>query len=580
MTTNNNLPVEPIKIFGENAGQNIGQFGSALTGTPNRTGDIEQIQALNAWGNGWAGGVISERNYPALEEMTGIQKVLSYHLAYIKQKGICEWDSTVTYFANTGFCQVNGVVYQSITDNNIGNNPTEDKESTHWKKVDLGGANTDLSNLTEEGEKHFLNKSQVTNCLLEIPQRVNVELNDGTLTLKAGFVVIVPYGTSEPTLEIGASLNGGEIVDISWDEQKLFYYVKYDEDINYSYSPAGTYQDVVCITNNGSCVSRGMRVNFSGDTVPTFSGNYATWYDTANNIVKWTDTSGSSWNEYNSLPFCIASVAPSLGFTSIDNIFNGFGFMGSILWFDKGIKGLVSNGRNADGSLRNDSLTLETVLLSGSYDTEYNWTSQYGYAGIAITTGNTAYTAAAQNAIYIVKNINDLPKTQKDWAEWGIVSDINYIVQKLPNSTEWTLVVKDIFPVKFYYDSTLKKITQLDANTAFKALDYNDTEYISNQASPSSSFISVALLASGQSYIAPCDCTWCFSKATTANKQFTNLYCPQNNMQDQDRAETLYGEDVDVTCKIKLKKGQTVIAEYNAGGTLKYFGYIPDEGAM
>ena len=139
MSTNNNLPVEPIKIFGENAGENIGQFGSALAGSPNRTGDIEQIQALAAWQNGWTGGVVSVRNYPALEEMTGIQKVLSYQLAYLKQKGIPEWDSTVTYFANTGFCQVNGTVYQSLTNNNIGNNPTEDAEGTNWQKIEFGG---------------------------------------------------------------------------------------------------------------------------------------------------------------------------------------------------------------------------------------------------------------------------------------------------------------------------------------------------------------------------------------------------------------------------------------------------------
>lgn len=33
-------------------------------------------------------------------------------------------------------------------------------------------ANTDLSNLTDEGEKHFLNKTQITNCILEAPNGV------------------------------------------------------------------------------------------------------------------------------------------------------------------------------------------------------------------------------------------------------------------------------------------------------------------------------------------------------------------------------------------------------------------------
>ena len=37
-------------------------------------------------------------------------------------------------------------------------------------------------------------KSQITNCLLEVPQRIKLELNDGVLTLKAGSQVIVPNG--------------------------------------------------------------------------------------------------------------------------------------------------------------------------------------------------------------------------------------------------------------------------------------------------------------------------------------------------------------------------------------------------
>lgn len=153
-----NLPRVTQKIFAENAGENIGQFGSALSGTANRTGDIETIQALPAWGKGWAGAVISERDYPPLEEMTGVQKVASQQIAYLLQKGIPEWDEGTTYFANTSFCQVNGVVYQSLTDNNTGNNPTTDTTNWRtWKPLEGTYANIDLSNLSENGNAHFAN---------------------------------------------------------------------------------------------------------------------------------------------------------------------------------------------------------------------------------------------------------------------------------------------------------------------------------------------------------------------------------------------------------------------------------------
>ena len=156
--TNSDLPRVTQKIFGENAGQNIGQFGSALTGAPNRTGDISQIQALDAWAAGWEGAVLPTRDFPALEEMTGVQKVITQQLAYFFQKGFPEWDANTTYFATKSFAQVNGVVYQSLTNNNKGNNPTT--SPTNWKIWEPNvsvGANVDLSNLSGTGENHFAN---------------------------------------------------------------------------------------------------------------------------------------------------------------------------------------------------------------------------------------------------------------------------------------------------------------------------------------------------------------------------------------------------------------------------------------
>ena len=48
-------------------------------------------------------------------------------------------------------------------------------------RLDNVKANKDLSNLSEVGEKHFLNKSQITNCITEIPQRIKYTLENGTL---------------------------------------------------------------------------------------------------------------------------------------------------------------------------------------------------------------------------------------------------------------------------------------------------------------------------------------------------------------------------------------------------------------
>ena len=133
------LPRVTAKVFASNAAKtDIGQYGSALTGAKINTGDIAQIQTLPAYETGWRGAVISKRNYPTLQEMNGLQKVFSQQIAYLFQNGaFAEWDENTEYCANTSFCQINGVLYQSLTNNNIGNNPSNDE--TNWKKIDLGG---------------------------------------------------------------------------------------------------------------------------------------------------------------------------------------------------------------------------------------------------------------------------------------------------------------------------------------------------------------------------------------------------------------------------------------------------------
>ena len=166
-----NLERVTAKIFAENAPEGmIGQFGSALTGAKVPTGDVSVIQNLPAYTNGWSSAVISNRNYPTLPETNGAMKVATYQTAYLMQKGIPEWDIQTTYYANTSFCQVNGVIYQSLTDNNIGNNPATDTTNwQRWNPAEANYANIDLSNLSEEGEAKFnskLDENQITNCIL------------------------------------------------------------------------------------------------------------------------------------------------------------------------------------------------------------------------------------------------------------------------------------------------------------------------------------------------------------------------------------------------------------------------------
>lgn len=120
------------KIFCNSADSDqIAVFGSMATGTPVYSNDVEQLQSNEAYGIGWDAATLEDKA-PFMEEMNGMQYCSSYQLAYILQQGIPEWDAETEYFANTSFCQVSGVLYQSKTDNNIGNNPVND--TTNWSE--------------------------------------------------------------------------------------------------------------------------------------------------------------------------------------------------------------------------------------------------------------------------------------------------------------------------------------------------------------------------------------------------------------------------------------------------------------
>lgn len=339
------------KIFASDApADKIGQFGSALAGTKLETGDVSTIQALPAYTEGWSSAVISQRNYPVLQETNGVMKNMSYQTAYIMQNGIAEYDPDTEYYAGS-ICKGIGNTnqYASWGDENVGNAVTN---SDYWKNVTP------------------VNYSNITNCLLEVPQRIKLELNEGVLTLKAGSEVIVPNGFEEDGVT------------------PKFDYVTVESD---STVKNGANEQEIILSENGN-ITGGVPSAwaYSGATQPTVSTKFAIWYDTANNKIKLTMNNGSTWVEGLSLPIALATSSTTQ-YTSIDQVFNGMGYIGSTVWVDKGVKGLIPNGRNEDGSLNNiehitQKLITRDVTDNGSLElaiTSYDVLNVYSYFSVS-----------------------------------------------------------------------------------------------------------------------------------------------------------------------------------------------------
>lgn len=270
--------------------------------------------------------------------------------------------------------------------------------------------------------------TNITNCVTEIPQDIKLELKDGALTLKAGSKVYVPNGfesdgTTKKFDEVIVSTD--KILTGSWGtpNEKMFLYYR-----------------------NNSLMRMSVRRSVSGESDTYTEAAVHFWYDTTNNIMIEINAEGEVVQENYSLPLCIftAKGDNTASVTSIDQVFNGFGYIGSTVFALPGVKGLIPNGRNADGSLKNllsinNSVQIYTLLSS---ETKEN---------IPIYVKRNGLIFRALNHIYDEKNNFNL--------NFG---DINYCY------------------VGPYVSYTNGKITSLTLKTVFHAVDYNDFSDLKN----------------------------------------------------------------------------------------------------
>lgn len=202
-----------------------------------------------------------------------------------------------------------------------------------------------------------LDYTNITNCITKIPQDIKLELKDGVLTLKAGSKVYVPNGSGKfNVVTISNDLSSNP----SWSTNKVMLVLTKNYNGFYSFSLGNQY---------------------SGTTEPSNPNAGTIWYDTTNNLIK--RYSGTSWESGESFPICIANMVSGTGLTSIDQVFNGFGFIGNCLFALPGVKLLMPNGRNSDGSLNNFEYTTLNPAVSeeipGNNDYFLGFTSGGGF---------------------------------------------------------------------------------------------------------------------------------------------------------------------------------------------------------
>jgi hypothetical protein len=134
--------------------------------------------------------------------------------------------------------------------------------------------------------------NKITNCLLEVPQRIKLELNNGVLTLKAGSEVIVPnsfevdgttpkFDYQDVYQDVSFRDTVQEPIETWTDKWFLFY--------NYVY---GNFDIELC----SHC--------YSGTTLPTGTNENRKGYNTAINKIQISSSGGAYTDTTYSLPVC------------------------------------------------------------------------------------------------------------------------------------------------------------------------------------------------------------------------------------------------------------------------------------
>lgn len=285
-----------------------------------------------------------------------------------------------------------------------------------------------------------LNTTQTTNCLLEVPQRIKLELNNGTLTLKAGSVVTVP--------------NGFEADGTT----PKFDYVTIESDVTYTDSgSAGTRLTFYNPTSN-TIFRRGATPQ-SGTSVP--NGFNSVYYNTATNTCH--NYSNGVQGSRVSFPICIctSNAEATNNIVSIDQVFNGMGYLGSSVWVDKGVKCLIPNGRNEDGSLKNIEHTTPHVAV---YANVHAWG---GTQTLNITLSETNYLGAqASNRFSQNKEV-----VQNNTYSYSC--EDNYWYYTSNNGSTWNKIYITLLG-NITETSSNKSVSDFQIKPAFRAVDYNE----------------------------------------------------------------------------------------------------------
>lgn len=255
-----------------------------------------------------------------------------------------------------------------------------------------------------------LSAKNITNCITAIPQDIKLKLVDGVMTLKAGSKVYKANGES-------ITISGDLVAAQGGTNTGAFAFYRSDNSTVYTVIASQT---------------------FSGTSAPANPFITTTWLDMGAKDVKVYD--GTQWVGGVSLPLCTFDNQGGK-VTAVTQVFNGMGYIGNSVYALPGVKGLIPNRFNADGSLNNAEFKVANVLI----------TTNTGSTDKRNIVFNNGWMGHPRQSYY---NIEDNCNYRTNDDETGIIITT-------------TIIAAAVEYVK-------GRVTSLTPKTVFHAVDYND----------------------------------------------------------------------------------------------------------
>lgn len=537
------------KIFGGNAeSDQLAVFGSMISGTPVYNDDIEALQS-EAYTEGWKAAVAANEA-PFMEEMNAVQYGFSKQLAYLFQQGIAEWDAGTTYYLNS-FCQVGGVIYKSMQDENINHSPADDTEGTYWSPLKTGGGGSGGLEVCDIGMSLYIDETKGLRRWLN-GQIVAINQNtQGFLTRLKKIVALYPsLLTTEENWQAAKTLS-----DYGQVGKFVFNYAEDEETVESVRLPAVVnVQGLLDLQNLGMTVEAGLP-NITGTTNQTVSGNTDDFTTEWIGAIKTDFITGTgkglaenNWTTRrltSRISLDASHLNPTYG--AADTV------QEEAIQYPYFIQ--VATGQETEVNIRND---IESIVPYTLFDSKYSEAKQYnasrvlGGSILSKSVYPTAYEAALveYNSEIADGTTVELP-SGGSYTKRGVSGGITV---KL--STDETVTEYD-----WKLDTMAEILTVPTLNGSEDLLSdrYDDLE----------------LKASSSTYVAPANGWYVLSKRTNAANQTVVLENHTNGVQSGvivpsvDHIPRIY---------IPAKKNDVIEARYTAGGDLDTFRFIYAKG--